>query len=101
MSDFDWGPMYQGTWNSLSEREQFIEALATEYHEDCDLYDDMVCTGRFSRGGGRVPASIEQSVLINRHAKDVMSRLLEKGMVWKVTQQELTKSIRDHRSNQR
>jgi hypothetical protein len=101
MSDWDWERLYLGKWNESTERERFLESLADEYHSCCDMFDEVICTGRHDRVRGKVPANSSQASIINEHAKAVMRRLLKNGEKWSITKEELFKAIQNHGSNQR
>lgn len=94
-----WENLYLGSLNIQTDREIFIEKLAKEYHRRCDEYDDLICTTKNERSGGSMPANSNESVLINKNARLVMKLLLEDGLRWSVSEQELIKVIREYGRN--
>ena len=65
----------------ISELERQIDAIAMEYHERTEAYDQTVCSG--IRDGIAMPATNEEFGLINRNAlkvrKELLARVLSIG----------------------
>lgn len=69
---------------------------AEEYHETCDAYDITIC------GPDGVPKTTQQSIAVNKHAKQVLTQLSrqmadEKKISELNAQAEITRAIQSHR----
>ena len=45
-----------------------LHIYARDYHRRCEAYDRTVCTGGFGKGGGIMPATNREYILINSNA---------------------------------
>jgi predicted Rossmann-fold nucleotide-binding protein len=66
--------------------------LAREYHEACQAYCQVVCTGPLFKG---VPmaATLQEGVAIGTHAREVRRRLSEEAQVLGFTAQDLYQAV--------
>lgn len=55
--------------------------LAEQYHAECDLYDEDVCSGRDKKTGEALPANNDERIAILRNSSETKARLAaEAGM---------------------
>ncbi|BCB23186.1 hypothetical protein KNT66_gp14 [Burkholderia phage FLC5] len=85
--------LYLGTF-APTPRTQ-LDELAAEYHERCEAYDRLVCTGPIKHGS-IMPATTRELHLIGRHARDVRHELTKRAELAGYTSQQLTKAINNH-----
>lgn len=58
------------------EQDRLLHALAKEYHDDCELYDRVICS-RVNERGIAVPINDYEMRQINRNALAVKNRILK------------------------
>lgn len=85
MIDIDLREHYFCEWRP-NKRDMLLRGLATRYHEACELYDRMVCTGPVV-DGSIMPATHHEMALINRNAREVRRRIVadaeREGFTWR------------------
>lgn len=77
----------------VSEREMFILKLAQSYFDRCEEYDLTVCHGQIV-DGCIMPASNEETILINVNAKRVLDDILITAKNHGYTREELKQAMR-------
>lgn len=69
--------------------------LAREYHERCEAYDRIVCTGPIGPEGGILPATAREFGLINANAAAVRADVIRKGEREGRTSKDIVRAIRE------
>jgi hypothetical protein len=82
----------QGSFE-ISEREIKLYEIAKTYHQNCEVYDSLVCTGPIGRGGGILPATNEEFILINKNAQFEKEQAYKIGNEFGFTRDEIRESI--------
>jgi hypothetical protein len=91
-ADGNFHVLYCGTWdNQRSE----ADSLAAEYHERCEAYDRLVCTGPI-REGWIWPATSNEQRLININAMKIRAELKQRALMLGVSETEFTQAIKRH-----
>ncbi|ADP02352.1 gp7 [Burkholderia phage KS14] len=72
-----------------------LDELAAEYHERCEAYDRLVCTGPIIHGS-IMPATAHELRLIGRNARAVLRELAERAAMLGYSSRQLTKAIQEN-----
>ena len=75
----------------ITERDRLIFDLATRYHDECEAYDAIVCTGRGRYGA--MPVNSHEMALINRNAIAVKKRIYLEAEQRGISKDEIRKAI--------
>jgi len=76
MKNAEFKKLYQGNFE-LSQHDIDLIELAKKYHDKCNAYDDIVCSGR--REGVSFPVSHWEVVAVNKNALKVRSAIIKQG----------------------
>ncbi|RQS60397.1 hypothetical protein [Burkholderia sp. Bp8986] len=93
MARDDWGVthvLYSQTW----ETNNGLTSLAVEYHERCEAYDRVVCTGPII-DGAIMPFSPRERSLVSANAWRVRCELVQRAECLGYTARALIAAIRD------
>lgn len=77
----------------ISERDARLYELAAKYHQSCEAYDQMICTGPV-RYGEIYPATPAEFNLINKNALKVRKAILDEAVNDGFSHAEILKAIR-------
>ena len=58
----------------VSDEQRELDRLTTEYHEETEAFDQMICTGR-TENGTAVPLGAGELGVINQHARELRTQL--------------------------
>lgn len=83
--------LYVGNFD-LSERELRILALAKEYHDTCERYDELVCSGRSKYDHCAMPIDAIELRAVNTNSRKVFTSLCEQNR--DIDPKELRKAIK-------
>ncbi|MBZ7634888.1 hypothetical protein FML11_16530 [Klebsiella oxytoca] len=82
---------YLSQWR-ISERDTRLYELATRYHQSCEAYDRMICTGPHC-WGLIFPATHEEMGLINKNALRVRKEILDEAILEGFSKAEILNAI--------
>jgi hypothetical protein len=72
-----------------------LDELAAEYHERCETYDRLVCTGPII-DNSIMPATHDERRLIERNARTVLAELTDRARCLGYTYRQLIEVIHSH-----
>ncbi len=75
----------------LTEKDRALYEFATQYHEDCEAYDKIVCGGEHN--GVAIPVDRREMVLINRNALSVRARIINEAGKQEIAKDEIVRAI--------
>lgn len=84
--------LYVGNFD-LSERELRIIALAEKYHDICERYDELVCSGRSKYDHCAMPVDAFELRAVNSNSRKVFNNLCEQNP--DIDPKELRKAIQN------
>ena len=82
---------YQGYFYPTQE-DVDLDKLAEEYHQRCEAYDQLVCSGQIKRGVA-MPTNEYEHRKINKNAIAVLKEIKYHGRLMGYTGQEIGKAI--------
>lgn len=77
----------------MNTREQVLDRLAAQYHEQCETFDRIHCKGTSPRTGHALPVDNDEFITINRHALKIKRELTEEASRHGITAHELSRAI--------
>jgi hypothetical protein len=80
-------------FRSTAEARQALHDLAQQYHDRCNAYDRMVCTGKSPRSGDVLPMNGRESGMVNRNARHVHEDIVRQGFVMGFTEKQIIEAI--------
>jgi len=80
------------------EREELLFEFSRQYHNECEEYDESICTGR-QGVDGILPANNFEFVMINKNAIKVRERILSDAEKHGFSRQEVISAIKNYRGN--
>jgi hypothetical protein len=69
-----------------------VRRLAEQYEAECEAYDRTVCTGPI-RDGSIMPATPQEFAQVQRHAREVLRRVLTEATSLGISRAELWREI--------
>ncbi len=85
-----------GTWLDETAEEKALRELAKQYHERCEAYDQVVCTGKHPKTGEAIPASPYQLRSINANAIRVRADIIQQGHDMGFMYEQITRAIQNY-----
>jgi len=90
----------------MSDNPCTLQELAKQYHDRCDAFDRLVCTGKSPRSGEPLPINGREKGLIGRNARQVNEDIVAQGRCMGFTPRQVEDAIREyedkkHEHNQR
>ena len=79
----------------ISLRDIKLRLLAAQYHNECDCYDDRICSAR-NKYGESTPSTSAQYQLVNSNAIHVRNKIVKIGEREGFSKDEIFKAIKDH-----
>lgn len=97
MDRSEFSRLFECHWEP-TEKDVKLHELACRYHDDTDLYDNIVCTGGIGPGGGKLPATPRECGFISRNAMNTLRELQHEAERYGITKEELSAAIRRQRT---
>ncbi|HDR9024792.1 TPA: hypothetical protein QDB09_005399 [Burkholderia vietnamiensis] len=85
--------LYIGTFAPMPRTQ--LDELAAEYHQRCEAYDRLVCSGPIV-DGSIMPATDHERRIINRNAGAVLRELTKRAELHGYTSRQFWKAIQEH-----
>lgn len=92
MNESNFQKLYQSNFE-ITPRDRKLHEFAKRYHENCEAYDRTVCTGGIGPGGGIMPATSRERMLISRYAREMTNQLESEAADDGISRQELVRAI--------
>lgn len=87
---------YTGSF-ALDPKHIQMQELAKKYHDECDSYDNAVCTGFCHRTNTKMPVTAYQSRLVSMNALLVLKKVYTEAQEHGICVQELRQAISSFR----
>lgn len=82
---------------ATTDKDDMTHKLATQYHEECEIYDKTVCSGE--RDGVAIPIDGRELSLINKNARVVHDTVMYTAKLHGISGNEMRRAIQQWDNN--